>query len=365
LTDDQAPTVFPANSLSAEQEGFFVVRADGSGLRRLGAASSDPPYGEPPGYIGYWNLLAFSPDSRMVTYTDRGPSLDNEDAVQIFTLDLISGDRRQITRLPPARPTIDPTILLPCGPAGCPYFNDDQTITFRTNANLDGTNPGGQNVSATVKIDGSGLTVSPPIAALPGSSLVTSFQITGSEAGAALLTLPGMAVSFFGGFFIREVFFIDGQNVLQLTHFSRAETWGAVPSPDGQRVFFSASANPLGTNPTENCQVFSINRHGGDLQQLTSFSENPHPRAVGCGWFEPPRGCTAFYLGFEPHTGALVFQSNCDPFGTNPYGGQVFAMRPDGSGLRQLTNTQAYTVDAAGTVSVEAAFPFAHPGTQH
>jgi hypothetical protein len=51
--------------------------------------------------------------------------------------------------------------------------------------------------------------------------------------------------------------------------------------------------------------------------------------------------------------------------GTNPYGGQVFAMRPDGTGLSQLTNTQPYTVDPGGAASVEAAYPFAHPGGIH
>jgi hypothetical protein len=288
----------------------------------------------------------------MVTYTGRGPSLDNEDAIQIFTLDLASGDARQITRLPPA-----PGARAPCGSTGCPYFNDDQTIAFLTNADLDGTNPGGISFSVTVKTDGSGLTISPPIAAIPGSSLVTSFQITGSEGG-------GPALLTFGATYVREVFFIDGQNVLQLTRFGRSDTWSPALSPDRQRVFFTASADPSGTNPTGNCQLFSINRHGGDLQQLTSFSEGPRS-IVGCLWNERPLGCAAGFVGFDPHTGAMIFYSMCDPLGTNPYGGQVFAMRPDGSGLRQLTNTQPYTVDPGGAVSVEAAYPFAHPGTQH
>jgi Tol biopolymer transport system component len=160
------------------------------------------------------------------------------------------------------------------------------------------------------------------------------------------------------------VFFIDGQNVLQLTHFGRYDTVVSALSPDGQRVFFGASADPFGTNPTEKCQVFSIDRHGGDLQQLTSFSESSVVSVLGC--FPGPRGagCSINRLGFDPHTGALIFFSSCDPLGTNTDGHQIFAMRPDGSGLRQLTNTHPYTVDAGGAVSVEAAYPFAHPGIQ-
>jgi len=34
----------------------------------------------------------------------------------------------------------------------------------------------------------------------------------------------------------------------------------------------------------------------------------------------------------------------CDPFGTSPGGGQVFATRPAGSGLRQLTGTDDLVV---------------------
>jgi hypothetical protein len=36
-------------------------------------------------------------------------------------------------------------------------------------------------------------------------------------------------------------------------------------------------------------------------------------------------------------------------------------MRPDGSGLRQLTNARGMTTDPDGTVHVEIAGPFAYP----
>ena len=37
-------------------------------------------------------------------------------------------------------------------------------------------------------------------------------------------------------------------------------------------------------------------------------------------------------------------------------------MHPDGTGLRQLTDTQGYARDASGAVTVELPFPFAWPG---
>jgi hypothetical protein len=58
----------------------------------------------------------------------------------------------------------------------------------------------------------------------------------------------------------------------------------------------------------------------------------------------------------------LVFDSSCDPFGTNPHGTELFAIHADGTGLHQLTETKGYTVDASGAVSVELVFPFDYPG---
>jgi hypothetical protein len=73
-------------------------------------------------------------------------------------------------------------------------------------------------------------------------------------------------------------------------------------------------------------------------------------------------GCTAYYTSRDTQSGALVFDSSCDPVGKNPYGTALFAMHADGTGLNQLTETKGYSVDASGAVSVELVFPFAYPG---
>jgi hypothetical protein len=59
-------------------------------------------------------------------------------------------------------------------------------------------------------------------------------------------------------------------------------------------------------------------------------------------------------------TGTVLFGSSCDPVGGNPFGDQIFAMRSDGSGLRQLTATSGMTIDPDGTVRVEIPGPFAY-----
>jgi hypothetical protein len=364
VTDEDQLTLFPRNTLPAEQKGIFAVRADGTGLRRLGPPSRDPPYlclGSL--YACYQSrpFFVFSPNGRAVAYTDRGPSRDNEDAIQIFTLDLATGDATQMTQLPPAT-RLDPFPDDTC----CPFFTDDRTITFLTFADVNGENPNREKISVAVNTGAPGeLTVAPPPVVLPGSQLQSIFHITGPEVGVALLTLPGQSAGPFPGLPIQEVFTISGDNVLQLTTFGRYDTNGPTLSADGQRVFFGASGDPLGTNPTENCQIWSDDRNGGDLRQLTHLQEVPEGQksVAGCGSLLPRgAGCTVYFVGRDTQTDELVFVSGCDPFGTNPNGLQVFAVHQDGSGLRQLTNARGYTSDASGAVMVDLPYPFAHPG---
>jgi hypothetical protein len=78
---------------------------------------------------------------------------------------------------------------------------------------------------------------------------------------------------------------------------------------------------------------------------------------------ERPLGCSVGLINRDVRTDAMLFYSNCDPFGTNPNGSQIFAMHADGTGLRQLTTTRGYEGDARD-FTVEHAFPVAWPGYQ-
>jgi hypothetical protein len=160
-----------------------------------------------------------------------------------------------------------------------------------------------------------------------------------------------------------ELFVSDGQNLIQLTAFGRGDTAiEAVLSRNRQRALFTASANLGNNNPSENCQVFSVDALGGDMQQLTFFKEAEHS-AAGCGYILPRGlGCFVAFVGHDRNTDTLLIESSCDPFGTTPDGAEIFAIESDGNGLRQLTETRGFEIAADGTVTAELPGPAAYAG---
>jgi Tol biopolymer transport system component len=141
VTDDFA--ILPLARVPPEQEGIFMVRADGSRLRRLGPASREAGFRvvlDPATPTGINTFLVptldFSPDGRRVVFTDIGPGPAGEDAAQVVALDLASGRRTQVTHLPSGVPP-DPLFPVTC----CPSFIDDDTISFSTFTDPDGSKP--------------------------------------------------------------------------------------------------------------------------------------------------------------------------------------------------------------------------------
>ena len=265
----------------------------------------------------------------------------------------------QLTHLPAATPP-------PEGPITAdPAFVDAETIVFYSYANPptkdhpNGANPDGVLTAFTVQTDGTDLEPVPAIA-LPGGRFIPDFRITGAEPLAVGIPLPWERPSNGPsgyGYAVVEVFLFDTSpsELLQLTTFGRSDTYYSHLTADLQRVVFLASADPLG-----HCEVFSIDRLGRDLRQLTNIGEG---QQANCDfWTVHPIGnCSITLLRIDPVTGWVTFYSNCNPFGTNPYGSQIFTMRPDGTGLRQLTTTAGMTTDADGAVTVELPGPWAVP----
>ena len=94
---DATASFRPRIPLSADQEGIYIARADGSGSpRRIGPASSRVSL-QGDGYIDEDLFYSFSPDGRTIVYTDLAP----DRTAQVVTLDVTTGTRTQLTHLPP------------------------------------------------------------------------------------------------------------------------------------------------------------------------------------------------------------------------------------------------------------------------
>ena len=295
-------------------------------------------------------------------------------------LDLASGERRLLTHLPAGT---DP-IPYPGDPLGapffitcCPRFVDNDTIVFQTYTDAEGAQPANLNSLSffTIGIDGLHLTALPKPTLSPGAQIIPTFGVTGGRIELLRVSLPGTPtgppVSPPGSIFpITELFVQYGKKQLvQLTNFGRSDTFAAFLTHDRKRAVFLASADPVRMNPDGNCQLFSVDVQGGVPRQITHLDPgfpvpNPGcflPFGIGYGGF---RAATQ-----DPVTGTIVFDTTLDALrlrpGTSVYLGeadQIFAIRPDGSGLRQLTEAAGVTTNPDGSVRVELAGPYAYSG---
>jgi len=357
VTDDFS--ILPNRPLAPEDEGIFAVRPDGSELRRITSASRDPTFRfviDPSLPLGVnfntnWPFT-FSPGGNKFAFTDRGPGPAGEEAIQVFVFDLKTNAKRQVTKLP---------VILPdrfIREVHEVHFVSDDLVAFVTE---DAAAPARRNIVST---DGRGeaFAVLPPPSF--GGGLSPFFRISGSRREIGVLQLDGTPVNGTGNVF--ELFSVDFRidpstsapqisDLLQLTDFKRGDTGGAFAgapiTSDGRRVLFVASADPFGRNPHENCQVFSIGVLGDRLRQLTDFDTSN--RSAGCGGAIDPADCSFFFNGQDVEADAVVLNSTCIPGGGVLNGDQLFEMRSDGSGLRQITDTLGAHLDGPGPKIVE------------
>jgi Tol biopolymer transport system component len=118
----------------------------------------------------------------------------------------------------------------------------------------------------------------------------------------------------------------DGTQLAQLTD-DPAVNAGSVSavaiSGDGSRVAFTANTDPLGTNPANLGQLFTIDRDGTGLAQVSTLTDG----SIGAFSISDDGTRIAF-----SHAGDL-------PGGNPALGGEVFAIDADGTNLRQLTSS--------------------------
>lgn len=349
----------PGPKFAVAEEGIFAVRPDGSHLRRLGPPSRERQYKGPifgykfyPGFnIAGGDDFSFSPDGRFVVFSDRGPGADGTDAGQLVVMNVQSGDRTQVTRLSAA------TQDAPTGGDVFGFFVDDDTIGGATRRVHPDDKTTYTEQQFLVRRDGSDFRpFVRPIDVPGGGKVVENFQVAGREGNVVTVEMETMADEPRDPGRAHEVWARERNQLVQLTKIDRTDTWGGVLSRDGQRVFFNASTDRYGPNPMKNCQLFSVPRLGGAIRQLTRY-DPPIYSLDGCNRNAPFPGCRIQEFHIDSETGSLVFRWSCDPFGLSPTGSQLFAMRPDGSGFRQLTAYAGLRDEPDGGKSVELPGP--------
>jgi hypothetical protein len=195
---------------------------------------------------------------------------------------------------------------------------------------------------------------------IPGATLVPDFGLIGAASAVFSLAFPDRLTDQPRPGPVREIFARVGERTLQLTNYGRSDTSFPTRLRGGHQIVFRASADPIGRNHQHEPQLFRVDRFGGHVRQLTRFA------ASGTA----PTDCTGLptarcrwpinvFTKQDPVTGTLLFDSSCDPLGLGAPTQQLYALRPNGTGSRQLTSYRGLTCDD-GAVSVELPGPIAY-----
>src|SRR4029450_7324971 len=88
-------------------------------------------------------FFAISPSGRTLAYTDLGARPDGQDAPEIYLLHLDTGERTQLTHLPPGHVPFPQLSHLVPGDVPFPSFTDERTVLFTNGGMVDRINTDG------------------------------------------------------------------------------------------------------------------------------------------------------------------------------------------------------------------------------
>ncbi len=298
-------TVF--NSSSSSFPEVTVMDANGSNIEQLTNNVVDGDDDEPD----------VTPDGSRIVFQSSG-DFTGTGTLSFFEIFRVQADGSDLTQVTTNALASHPTVSA-----------DGSVIAFQTSEDLTGQNPCGQNSVFQINADGTGLLQLPsevncnhfhvhPEIAADGSFVVfqvlndgglyraptdggaVSEIVVDGDAGVsafknARLSENGQWVAYHsptnfdglnpGG--LRQVFRArtDGTLVERLTTGSGA--WRPDIDADGNRVVYTSSADPLGTNPDQNFEVFLFDASTATTQQLTftTSGQSTDPRISGGGEF--------------------------------------------------------------------------------
>ncbi len=206
---------------------------------------------------------------------------------------------------------------------GVSVSDDGGMLAFASPADLLGTNHDRSVELFVAAADGSSVT-----------QLTSDPSPVAGSVGAVALSGDGSRVAFVANTdplgqnpaHVQQLFVIgtDGTGLAQLTGFSAGNFGQVSISDDGTRIVFAFDGDPLGLNADGTSEIFTILADGSGLAQLTaSDGDSAAPALSGDGSW-------------------IAFQSDGDLTGGNAARQtEIFVVAPDGTGLAQLTTTNA------------------------
>jgi Tol biopolymer transport system component len=201
---------------------FFIARVDGTDVQQVTQR-------------GAWGPFDWSPDGAAIAY----PSGWEEDVINIFVLDLATGETSQVTHQKPPTGTCGPTVGVPCGPQGAvfPQFSPDgASIVYKVYSG------GDQDVRIV------------PVTGGKSVLLVDGATVGTLSPDGSTLAVGGCGRRFGGGLCIAHA---DGTNLRALV--SGPQLFGPKWSPDGTRIAYNDQAD----GPTGN-KVFVVDVATGE-----------------------------------------------------------------------------------------------------
>ena len=311
LSDDGARVVFVRSTGLLESAQIFRVSADGSDLAQVTslAGSAAGP--------------SLTGDGQRVVFSSAADPLgsNGDGSEEIFAIGIDGTGLVQLTSGPADTASAHPSVS-----------TDGAVVVFDSDADPLGTNADLSVEIFAVRLDGTGLA---QLTSGPAGTSSRRPRADGTGTWAVFVSNADLDGGNPDGTDEVHRVRIDGTALERLTGDPLAGAGGADVSQSGGRVAFSWAADPLGTNPEGNAEIFALEPATGTLRQLTAFATGSSGGARLTG------------------DGAWVFFSSDAPvFETDPdRPGDLYRVPADGGPIERVGALRSGGLGAVGGIA--------------